>query len=334
MNRLLALTEWLCGERLCRSTFEPLLADWQRELDEARREGRWQVAAAAVSGAAAFARTLVRCMMFNDGWLPGPRASMVAALTFVIALKAAFIILWVLSLPSGMTTDIGAIRTQSFLLSFAGLAAALVLLPVVFIMRGDPRSTPRHALTVIAVGAALTAGIATLTSPEALNRYFTTPEWFEREYQRSLANDRAGRVTYPGTAVREVQRLTFEQRRARYDRYMAWRAEQEAKQPPVTWLQRVQQLRPVALAVLFGVMGWTLAGLGPATLGRAAGWWALMFVATLSFGSMPGTLTGIGMPILPHSYALPLFGAITLALVVARWRQASAPTAPQAPQAP
>lgn len=324
MTRLLALAQCLCGDQLRRSTFEPLLADWQRELDEARRHGRWRLAMVAVSGAAAYANSLVRCTMTGNGWLPAPRVAFVALATFVVALVAGVGLLVALSLVRNSPRDVGSIQVQAFLFYCANLIAAPVLLPVLFMMRRDPRSTTRHAIVGLAFGTALTAGVLTLTSQEAVNRYFSTFESFERQYQRDLANDRAGRVTYPGTAAREARGpLTLEQRRAGYERFMTLRAEHEAKRPPLTWIQRVRRLQPVALAVLFGVMGWTLAGLGPASINRAAAWWALMLFATLAFGAMLRTLTGVPTRMLPQSYALPLFGAITLALLVSAARQNS-----------
>ena len=56
---------------------------------------------------------------------------------------------------------------------------------------------------------------------------------------------------------------------------------------------------------------------------RAATWWGLMYVALLAFG---GTLTIVGLPSLvrvEHWLALPFFGSIGLALVIASWRRHS-----------
>lgn len=324
MSHLLALAEWLCGEELRRSTFEPLLADWQHELQTARGKGRARVIAVSLGGAVAFVLSVARCAMTASAWRPASKRLLIAAATFVVAFAIALSSVWLLSLPRGFTRDLGAIGTQSFLASVSGVTAATVLLPVLFMLRRDARSTTRHAIGAVALGAIVTGGITTLTSQEALNGYFSSFESFERQYQRDLANDRAGRVTYPGSAVRHLRGTsTIEQRRAAHTRFMAMRAEWQARQPPLTTLQRARRLQPVALAVLFGVMGWTLAGLGPATIGRAAGWWALMFVATLAFGVMPRTLMGAGARGLPHALALPLFGAIALALLAAHARQNS-----------
>jgi hypothetical protein len=218
--------------------------------------------------------------------------------------------------------DLSPMQARAFLLSAAPLAVAPVLLPALFLMRRDSRSTARHAASVIAVGAMLTAGVVWLRSPENLNRYFSTFELYEGEYQRNLANDRAGRVSYPATAVRQLRGpSTIEQRRADFERFAAWRAEQEAKRPPLTWQRQLVRYQPAALAILFGVMGWTLAGLGPVSFTRGAAWWLLIYAAMLAFGGIPRTISGLAMPILPTTYSVPIFGAITLALVIASWRR-------------
>lgn len=326
MQRLLTIATSLCGERAAATVFEPLIADWQHELETARQAGRGRYAIAFLSGAAAYLRSLTRCAM-NRGWLPTPRAAQLAAVTFFVALTAALILLWLALLSSGRTSDVRSVAAQSYLLSAAGVVVAPVMLPVLFLMRRDARSTTRHAISGIGAGVLLTAGVVTLTSPESLNRYFSTFESSEAEYQRNLANDRAGRVTYPGTAIRQLRgETTIEERRAQHERFMAWRAAQEAARPPLTWHHRARRmLQPVALAVLFGVMGWTLAGLGPVTVARAAMWWALMLVALLMFRSLPGRMTFFGIPKLPDAYAVPVFGSMTLALVIAGRRRHHAP---------
>jgi hypothetical protein len=321
MSHLLALAAWWCGDRARAIVFEPLLADWQYELDAARHAGRARHAIAIASGLFAYARSFIRCTLTTSGWLPTSRAAQIVALTFFCTFDAALFLLWMAALPSGRTLDLGSIQTRAFLLAVAPLAFAPILLPALFLMRRDPRSTVRHAVSVIVVGAVLTAGVVWLRSPENLNWYFSSFEAYEGEYQRNLANDRAGRVTYPATAVRQLRGpTTIEERRAEYERFMAVRSAQQQPRP----LSRSQQLRryqPVALAILFGMMGWTLAGLGPVSFTRAAGWWLLMYAALLAFGGMPRTISGLAAPVLPNAYAIPAFGAMTMALISTSWRR-------------
>ena len=320
MARLLALAAWWCGEHAKAVVFEPLLADWQHELEAASHSGRARYIAALVSGAFAYARSLTRCTI-SAGWLPTSRAAQTVALTFFVGFDAALFLLWIASLPSGLTLEFSSLQTRYFLLSAAGLACAPLLLPALFMMRRDPDATARHAASVIAFGALLTAGAVTLSTPQMINRYFSTFEAYEGEYQRNLANDRAGRVTYPWTAVRQLKPTTLEQRRAAYERFQEWRLRNEAKQPALTAQQHLRRMQPVALAVLFGMMGWTLAGLGPLTFSRAAMWWLFIYAASLTFGVMPQALTGLPLRGVPYDYAIPIFGAATLALVMGSWRR-------------
>ena len=320
MTHLLSIAAWWCGEHAKAIVFEPLLADWQHELEAASQRGRARYAAACLSGAFAYARSLARCTM-SAGWLPTSRAAQIVTLTFFIALDVAFFLLWIASLPSGYAHNLSPLQVRYFVLSAAGLACAPILLPALFLMRRDAAATARQATTVIAAGALLTAAAVTLSSPAVLNRYLSTFETYEGEYQRNLANDRAGRVTYPGTAVRQLKPTTPEQRRAAYERFQEWRRRNEEKQPVLTAQQHLRRMQPVALAVLFGVMGWTLAGLGRVTFTRAAMWWLFIYAASLAFGVMPQALTGLPLRGVPYDYAIPIFGSAALALVVASWRQ-------------
>jgi hypothetical protein len=323
MPGLLRLAEWWCGQRDAALVFEPLLADWQRELDAARHAGRARYVMAIASGVFAYARSFVKCTLTTTGWLPTSRAAQIVALTIFFAFDAALFLLWIVSLPSGYTRDMSSLHTRYFLLSSAGLAFAPIMLPALLLMRRDARSTARHAASVIAIGAVLTAAAVMLSSPRVLNGYLSTFELFEGEHQRNLANDRAGRFTYPGTAVRQLQPTTREQRRAAFERFQAWRQQNEAKAPVPTAQQHLRRMQPVALAILFGVMGWTLAGLGPATFSGAALWWVFIYGASLAFGAMPRALSGIPLRGVPYEFALPMFGAVTAALVIASWRHPS-----------
>ena len=317
MNRLLMIAQWCCGESRRRSIFEPLVADWQRELATAR--GSWTYARVLWSGAIAYASTLAGCAMSGGAWLPTARAAQSAFLVSLLALGTGLCCLWIMGLPSRRSVDIWSIQTQIFLISTASLIVPTVLMPALFMMRRDSRSTTRHAVAAIALSALVTAGVVVLTSPPAINSYFMRSSWFERQYQRDLANDRAGRYQYPGTVIRQLGNDTLEQRRERAERFVAWLSEQDAKSPPLTWEQQLRRFQPVALGVLFGVMGWTLGGLGKPSFARAAWWWALMYVAKLTVSGMVGSLFGYSNGI-PRSTTLPLFALATAALLMASRR--------------
>jgi hypothetical protein len=331
MRRLLRLANVLCGSQATASVFDPLVADWQRELTESRQRGRWAHARAAASGAGAFTRSLVRCAMARSGWLPTWRAGGIGILAFVAAIVLAMAGVALIAVQHGRPIEPG-LRTYSWLLGTAALYVPPALLPAMFLLRRDPRATARHAAAAIALGSALTVGVLLITSPEALNRYFSSFEWSEREYQRGLANDQAGRYQYPGTAYRQlVTPKTVEERREKYARFMVWLEEQRATDAPPTWQERIARMQPVVLAILFGIMGWTLAGMGSPSIPRALVWWVLMYKATLAFG---GLLTfGVGEMSFWNAriqfwMAIPVIAAITGSLILASRR-----LAPQAPQA-
>jgi hypothetical protein len=330
MHPLLDLAELVCGDRARRDVFEPLVADWQRELSEARASGRWRVVLVCGSGAVAYALSFARCVLMRD-WLPTPRAAASAMLAFGLAKAVGLLTLLGLSYAWGSAVDLGSIQTQAFLLFSAVIVVPPAFLPALFLMRRDPRSNIRHAIVAIAVAVAGTSTLVVVTSEDAINSYFSTFEAFEREYARSLANDRAGRYQYPGTAARKLGgETTLEQRRESFTRFDTWRAEQIAKRPPRTrtWTQSLRRFQPAALAVLFGVMGWTLAGLAAPTFTRALLWWGLMAAAMLTLSATPGLFMRIAVHRLPYYWmTVPIFAAVTAALIVASRRK---PPTPQA----
>jgi hypothetical protein len=328
MNRWLAIAAWLCGEHARRDVFEPLIADWQRELMEARTAGAWRVARVFGSGATAYAASLARMAVMGE-WVPTPRAAASAMLAFGLAKAVGLLTLLGLSYAWGSAVDLGSIQTQAFLLFSAVIVVPPAFLPALFLMRRDPRSNIRHAIVAIAVAAAGTSALVVVTSEDRINSYFSRFEAAEREYARNLANDRAGRYQYPGTAVRQLRgEQTREQRRDSFARFEAWRAEQIAKRPPRTrtWTQTVRRFQPVALAVLFAVMGWTLAGLAAPTFTRALLWWGLMAAAMLTLSATPGLFMRIMVHRLPYYWmTVPIFAAVTAALIIASWSRQPTP---------
>jgi len=85
---------------------------------------------------------------------------------------------------------------------------------------------------------------------------------------------------------------------------------------PVTWSDRLAQVSPVILAVVFAAMGWTLAGFGNATIGRAFGWWALVFMATITLTRIFWLVVQIPMPRTPQWLMPALFVAVACLLAV------------------
>jgi hypothetical protein len=317
-RRVLAIAEWVCGERARRDVFEPLIADWQRELREARRG--WRYAIAVLSGAAAFIVSLGRCFVADGSWVPTSRAAGGSFLAFIFALDAAAALLLILELEAGRPVDVGSIQTQFYLLSMLAVTIPVGLLPALFVMRRDPNSTTRHAIGGLVLGTLLTATVVEMTAQESLNDYFSTFAASERQYQRNLANDRAGRYQYPGTALRQLRGpTTTEQRREAYRKFTEWRQRQEASQRPMTLQPRLRRQQPALFAFLLGMMGWTLAGLGTTSLRRAWLWWILMLGAMLALnGTLSSALRSSVRP--PFWLALPTLAAVTMLLVAQSWR--------------
>jgi len=323
MSRLLEIVEHVCGSYARTSVFEPLVADWQRDMADARNSGRWSYAIAAVSGMWAFTRSLAGCAMTIDGWLPSWRASGVATLAFLAALVVAVAGVTLIALQNGRPIEPG-LRTYSWLLGTAALYVPPAMLPALFLLRRDPQTTTRHAAAATGLGALFTTAALVLTSPEALNRYFSSFEWTEREYQRALANDRIGHYQYPGTAYRElVTPKTVEERRERHASFMVWLEEQRAKEPAPTWPERLARMQPAVLAILFGVMGWTLAGMGSPSISRAMTWWLLMYLMTLGFGGLLASVVGemsFWSARIQYWIAIPAITAMTASLMLAARR--------------
>ena len=269
--------------------------------------------------------------MTGSGWLPSRRASGLGTLAFVAAIVISVAGVSLIAVQNGRPLEPG-LRTYSWLLGTAALYVPPAMLPAMFLLRRDPRSTIRHAVSALAIGSALTVAVLMLTSPEALNRYFSSFEWSEHEYQRAIANDQAGHYQYPGTAYRQlVTPKTVEERRERYARCEVWLEEQRAKEAPPTWLARLRRMQPAGLAILFGIMGWTLAGMGSPSISRAMAWWMLMYVTTLAFGGLLASVVGemsFWNARIQYWMAMPVIAVITGSLIVASRRRPNAPQAP------
>ena len=76
------------------------------------------------------------------------------------------------------------------------------------------------------------------------------------------------------------------------------------------------------LAVLFGAIGWILAGLVQPTMTRAIVWWAVTWFAMLAVDGRISSLVGVGNFRRPAWWALPVMTAIAaLALTIVSTRR-------------
>ncbi len=288
MRRLLEIAERLCGVHARNNVFEPLAADWQRELILARPRGRTAYVRTLISGALAFIRSTVMCADVVT-WVPPPRTALHGVATLVVAAVLPLGIPIAGRAVSGSPLEVGSIRTLASMAFSANLYFPPAAMLALFVIRRDPRLLRRHALLAIFSISVIGTGLAFATSNDAVRRYFSTPEWFEREYQRAVMNDLAGRVQYPGTAVRQIRAQSFEQRRIGYERVAAMAQSRSEDRP--SWRRSARQFQPVALAVVLAVMGWRLATVARPTFARAGLWWLLMVSVTMTTTRWPSGAT-------------------------------------------
>lgn len=317
MKRLLALAGWLCGESAGRQVFEPLIADWDRDLRLAPTfSGR---ASAFVRGLVAFTLTLASCglryaLTEETGmW----RYSLLAFTTAVGLGIASEMAIVAARTPADFPPDV---LLEIALRSALVTAFATALLPALFLLRRDPRVTSRTAIRWLTAGSLLAAAaIVTLPAPE---NYQLTAEQNERTYLRAVANDRAGRYQYPGTVRRQLaEPSTPEARRASYEKFLVWAETQRVDRPAPTPWQRLRRSSTPILAALFGIIGWNLAGVITPTVMRAFVWWGVAWFAMLAMDGRIASVLRLANFRRPAWWVLPVMaGLAALALVVVNRR--------------
>jgi hypothetical protein len=318
MKGLLSFAEFVCGEAARHRVFEPLVADWRRELQHLSGTA-WM--AAAIRGCFAFVQSLAVCAAIDGAWIPPLRGLLGAMAAMVVAIDLSIELLLLRPLPLNLPRDLSEPMVQAWLLSWAGIVIPPVFLLATFVLRRDPRATFRHALLATVLAGAATTALVLATTNDALHRRYDTFETAERMYQLSLKNDRAGRLQYPGTVVRQIgPYATLEQRRAHYDAYRASTAGLP-KDPPPTRRERFAQFQPVALAMIFAVMGWILSALSAPTLWRGPMWWGLALIMSVSMTPALSPLVDVPIPVTPERILLPFFGFVLIMLVIARRRR-------------
>lgn len=280
MKRLLAIAGWLCGESACRRVFEPLIADWDRELQEALTRSVAVRAGIVVRGSIALTTTLVLSAVQRSWsmeaamWKYGVGAFALAVGLSMVSEAALIGYSTPIDYPPDMLL-IAAVR-------FGGAAAlAPAMLPALLLLRRDSRAHLGTAFQLIVFGMVF-VGVGVTAQPW-LDDYVPTAGQNERMYQRLRANDRAGQLQYPGTAMRERRgESTPEERRASYERFREQRARALAADPPgpTPW-QRLRRSNTAVLAVLFGAVGWMLGAVVQPTWLRALVWWAAAWLTTM-----------------------------------------------------
>jgi hypothetical protein len=209
------------------------------------------------------------------------------------------------------------------------LAIPLAMLPITMLIRGTGRATARGAATLIATGVVLTYLTAGWLTP--LMRGDVRDELYAEIEQRMAAEEQAGRVFYPSTAVRQAKPMTPEERAAARDR---WRnspqyLEAQARQTHPRWGRTT--ILTAALALAMGVLGWGIGALRPVGAIHAGAWWALAWFALMIMDGRflyPGNGVSQYIGRAPYWAPLAVFATAALAISVASRRRPNAPQAP------
>lgn len=316
MTNLLRAARFVCGDDASARVIEPLLADWQRELQLARRQGTFAYAAIAASGAGALARSLLACAITESLWIPPLRGAMFSLLAIAFTVSASVLVLMIPAVPR-TERSLADPLMQRWLLVMSSTVLPPSFLLAMFMQRRDPRATVRHAVIGLSLVAIAMTALTVTTNPDTLRRRYSTFEFQERLRARMLIEAQSHPDIYRGRALEQTLATTVEQRRAIYDRMQARFAEFRKNDPPQTFAERFAQWQPVMLSVVFAVMGWMLGGMGDATISRGLIWWSLVFLATIAMTPLLSLLVGVPMPRPAQWWMLPMFTSMTLALVVA-----------------
>ncbi|MGE3273690.1 MAG: hypothetical protein AB7O67_01170 [Vicinamibacterales bacterium] len=284
-TRLLALARRVCGMSLTDRVIQPLVADWQREWHDARMRAGMHRLRVLVSGGLAFGATLVRCLL-GALMQPPPRVAAIAGLSaFLLAALAVLVPAAVLGFRVGTFVRTGATSgASSALLAVVSLAVTAAAMPAAARLRASGGAR-RHALQLfLACGLALVLlgrwALPTMTGPLMVAAA-------DARTRQVIADEQAGRPTYPGTALRRARGQSPAEDLRKWDAYLA--ALPRIRTPfgtfPTLPADRAALIRPEPVAALAGRMllllvlihlGWNLAGRGRHGGLALAGWWVLV----------------------------------------------------------
>ena len=319
MLKLLDIAEWLCGPAQRASVVEPLLADWQRELEGASGFTRWWIVA---SGCSALAVTLVMCLVTGGSEMP--RVPLIKGFTVFVLSTALLLAVQIgLNLQQFRRVDFPfEMRFWMALPLVLPLAVPLAMLPIMMLMRGTSRVSARAAAIVVIAGGLLTLVTTGWLTP--LSRGDIRDGLYEEIERRTIANEQAGIYTsYSSAAARQARRETPEQRAKKREayrsdpRYLAYQA--DITRP--RWNRSTFMM--AGLAVALGALGWALGGLGRTRVLHAAGWWSLAWLAVMILDGraqywVNGGVVRLGRA--PYWVPVAVFATAALAALIASRR--------------
>lgn len=284
-DRLLAIAEWCCGPEARARVFDPLIADWQQEWLAAQATSRRVRARVLASGGLAFALSLGHCALRELCSIPPRGTTRHAGALFGAGVAASLasqvglaLLAWsTLRPPRPVPDPLFIVMT---LVTALPPSMALATLPMAALLPLTPGRIWQSFQVTMAAALLTFASVAWLI-PKAQGPLSTL--YLERVHERQLADDAAGRFTYPGSAMRALRPSTPEQRAAaarRGPHAMTLREllhEQRAR----TWIgrssttaARIRQMWQLpVVGIAFGVMGIGLASLGRPDFVRAGVWW-------------------------------------------------------------
>ena len=320
VTRLLALVEFLCGADARHRVFDPLVADWQRE---------WRLAPASTimrariiaSGSAALLWSLVSCIV--SGGIVMTRAVIIKT-TIVLALSTLTLLLMQIGFNAvALSIDFPLeMRFWMALPMVMPLVIPLAMLPILMLLRATGQVTNGAATTLICAGALLTYVTTAWLTPLAQGD--VRDALYEEFHQRAVANDQAGRVQYPGTAVRQVRQTTAEQRAAQRERWrrnpLYIKAQEERTGPQWGRLTIATAL----LAIATGALGWAIGGLRQTGGLSAVAWWTFAWITVMILdGRMlypgNGITTYVGRA--PYWMPLAVFGSAAVVATLSTSRR-------------
>ena len=320
IERLLAFaSRWFDPDTIA-NVFEPLIADWQREWHD-RPASIWGGARILVGGAGALALSIAQCLL--TGGLRMPRIALVKGAAVLILSTALLVLIQIGLNTQQFEADFPfEMRIWMALPLVLPLAVPLAMLPVMMLIRGAGRTSTRAAAVVMFAGALLTLVTTGWLTP--LARADVRASLFEEIELRAVANEQAGRYSYPSTAARQVRNETPEQRA---QRRQAWHSS------PLYVASQANMTRPrwnrstfmmAALGVALGALGWALGGLGRTKMIHAAGWWSLAWLAMMILDNRMQYWVNGGVLRLaraPDWLPLVVFGLAAIALQIAPARK-------------
>lgn len=323
MLKLLDVAGWLCGPSARARFVEPFVADWQRELAEAKtpvaRISVW------MRGFSPFARCVVNCL-FSDGVAMRTGVTM-GTLTVVLIISTLVL------LGTQMALSLSAIKgsipiEMRFWLAVppvARLAVPMTMLPFMMLARDRARLTRFGAAAALGLGAVLAYLSAGWLMPSLQGD--VRDELHEAIYQQEIANEQAGRFTYPWSAARQARQTTPEQRaadRARWRRSRPY-LENQAELTKPNWGR--ESLEVAALSIAMGLLGWQLGGIARTRPRRAAVWWLVTLITLIADGHFlyPGNAIVQIIGRWPSSLATEIFMlAALLVLTLGKQKQEEA----------